>query len=132
MFSILRDTANTNITLTLNEKATITNPTYLIEFINDETGESNTAIIADTSIYKERYNLFTITESDTEDRVNGTLEVRPDGFWTYVVYEQNSTTNLDPDLADGEVERGRCRVGAGQAEKTSYTRTTTKPAYEKT
>lgn len=131
MFRILRDTAN-EVVLTLNEKATITNPTYLIEFTNDETGESNTAIITDTSIYKERYNLFTITESSTENRTAGTLQIRPDGFWTYVVYEQNSTTNLDADLADGEVERGRARVGIGQTEKTSYTRTTTKPAYEKT
>jgi hypothetical protein len=33
-----------------------------------------------------------------------------DGYYTYKIYQQTSTTNLDPDLSDGLVEEGRAHV----------------------
>ena len=132
MISLVRDTANT-VVVTLNEKATLNSPVFLFQFTNNETEESTTVIGTDVSSFKERYNKFTITESATEDRVNGTVKVRPDGIWNYTVYEQESLTNLDVTLATGIVETGRCYVTGTEEQLDTYTPApATKPAYEKT
>ena len=80
-----------NIILTLTEKQLLTNPNYLFIFTNRS---SNCEIkfiklnATDTSLFKERFNEFSIV---TNTYFKNELE----GQYTYEVYEQASTTNID-------------------------------------
>lgn len=97
-----------NVALSLKEKTTISEPTYLFEFINDTTGTSNTCICQDVSVIgaqRDRSNLFNITEG-TDDRLNSKLILFNEGRYKYIVREQESTTNLDVSLSGAIVERG--------------------------
>lgn len=108
MILINKGQANT-VVLTLSERTTITNPTYLFELINDNTNATKYFIAQDSSINKERFNEFTITENQTEDLLNGQVSLAY-GDYKYNVYEQSSTTNLDPTQAGWIVEIGRVNV----------------------
>jgi hypothetical protein len=61
--------------------------------------------MADTSLYKDRYNEFVFTEG-TDLPLVGKLILGAGGQYEYFVYEQLSSTNLDPTLATGLVESG--------------------------
>jgi hypothetical protein len=98
----------TNVSLSLKEKTTISNPIYLFEFISDSTGTSNTCICQDVSIegaQRDRSNLFNITEG-VNDRLNSKLILFNEGRYKYIVRQQTSTTNLDISLSGDIVERG--------------------------
>ena len=79
------------IVMTLTEKKLLTNPNYLFVFTNRS---SNCEIkfiqlyATDTSLYKDRYNEFSIV-------TNTSFKNQLEGQYTYEVYEQASTTNLD-------------------------------------
>ena len=81
-----------NIILTLTEKQLLTSPNYLFIFENRST---NTEIKfvrlnnTDISAYKERYNEFSIV-------VNSFFNTALNGQYTYTIYEQTSTSNLNP------------------------------------
>jgi hypothetical protein len=87
--------------MTLTEKSTLTNPYFLFNFTSDVTGEAVNFIASDLSNYTDRYNQFLITEtSGTAIYTSGTIELSPTGTWTYKVYEQTSSSNLNPLLCD--------------------------------
>ena len=46
----------------------------------------------------------------TMDEIVEQLAFDYDGYYTYRIYQQTSSTNLDPDLSDGLVEEGRAHV----------------------
>lgn len=80
-----------NIVLTLTEKQLLTSPNYLFVFTNRSSNCEITFIklnATDTSLYKDRFNEFSIV---TNTYFKNELE----GQYTYEVYEQASTTNLD-------------------------------------
>ena len=99
MIKITQGQANT-VVLTLTERATLDTPTFLFHFKSLNTHKNKYFLAADTSSYTYRYNEFSITESSSEDVLNGTVELDTPGEWLYWVYEQSSTTNLDPTQAD--------------------------------
>jgi hypothetical protein len=81
-----------NIILTLTEKQTLTNPNYLFVFENRSTNTDVKFVKlnnTDISGYKERYNEFSIV-------VNSHFNTSLNGQYTYSVYEQASTSNLNP------------------------------------
>jgi hypothetical protein len=81
-----------NIILTLTEKQTLTNPNYLFVFENRSTNTDVKFVRlnnTDISAYKERYNEFSIV-------VNSHFNTSLNGQYTYSVYEQASTSNLNP------------------------------------
>lgn len=88
--------------LTLSEKTTIANPTYLFSITHRLTNNTTDFIVADISQFKERYNEFSVTEGSTFDVDSGEF--------MYKVYAQISPTNLDPSLADELVEEGMLKV----------------------
>lgn len=101
-------TKNTSseIVLTLTEKQTLTSPNYLFWFKSRGTNQEVKFVVlnnADTSSHKERYNEFTIS-------VNTHFEDSPEGDWEYKIYEQTSTTNLNPSLATSLLEVGIMRL----------------------
>ena len=109
MFTLVKSTSN-NIVCTLTEKQTLTNPYYLFVFTDEVTKINYACIAADISLYPERYNNFTIIETTTPNALNGEIELVNTGFYSYVVYEQHSSTNLDPLLADGTLEIGKMKL----------------------
>jgi hypothetical protein len=90
MIHLTKGETNT-IVMTLTEKQLLTNPNYLFLFTNRS---SNCEIkfvklnATDTSLYKDRYNEFSIV-------TNTNFKNQLEGQYTYEVYEQASTTNLD-------------------------------------
>jgi len=103
--------ANNTLIVTLNEKKTLTSPYYLFRFTNDITQTSVRFLSADLSLFKDRYNKFLITEtSGTNDYSSGVITLSPTGFWSYTIYDQASSSNLDENLSTGIVEIGRVQV----------------------
>jgi hypothetical protein len=90
MIHLTKGETNT-IVMTLTEKQLLTNPNYLFVFTNRS---SNCEVkfvklnATDTSLYKDRYNEFSIV-------TNTSFKNQLEGQYTYEVYEQVSTTNLD-------------------------------------
>ena len=119
MIIINKNSTNT-VVLTLSEKTTLTNAVYLFEVINDQSGEVKCFIAEDISNNKIRFNEFNFIENATEDLLNGTFELGLSGFYTYNVYEQISTTNLDPLLATNEIEKGKLNLVDNVSDITQY------------
>lgn len=120
--TIEKNTAN-NVVLTLAEKSTLLSPEYLIEFISDITGQTKVVAIDDISQYVESYNKFVITESTTEDLQNGIVYLSPVGKWKYNVYEMQSSSPRNMNIADavGLVETGICIVEGIETERNFFT-----------
>ena len=111
MMLIVAKNTNNTLIVTLTEKVTLTSPYYLFAFTSDVSQLTKYFISADISIHTDRYNEFLITEtSGTEILTSGTITLNPTGQWTYRIYEQTSSTNLDPTLATTLLEIGIVKV----------------------
>lgn len=88
--------------VTLTEKVTIANPYYLFAFTHRTTNRVTAVLLTDISTNKERYNKFAVTQGTTFNLDAGEYE--------YTVYAQTSSVNLDPDLANEQVESGILKV----------------------
>jgi len=109
MITINKGQAN-EVVLTLNEKLTITNASFVFVFTNDIAGTSVTFTADDTSPAIERYNQFTITENAVQDVYNGTISLDNQGSWTYKVYETPTVSPIDLDDLGAELESGKVNV----------------------
>lgn len=65
------------------------------------------AVIPSVIDTNERITTLSIS-TDADDEVNGSVLITDGGRYNYVIYGQNSSTNLDPTDADvvGEIKRG--------------------------
>lgn len=89
--------------LTLTELVSIAPPYYLFEFTHVTTKDVVKFVksdIEDESTYPHRYNQFTIDASVV-------FAGKQPGEWHYKVYEQASSSNLDPELAGAILEEGK-------------------------
>lgn len=95
MLIVLKDTANM-LVLTLRENSTQANPIYLFEFVNQVTHKSYYFIASDTSVQKQRYNQFVLTEKNNANTLNGEVLLEDLGYYDYTVYETdlNSLSGL--------------------------------------
>ena len=87
----LTKAATQNIYLTLTEMQLLTAPNYLFRFINRSSNEEVKFVLlnaADTSLFKDRYNKFSIvTDTYFSSSVNG--------MYIYEIYEEAGTgTNI--------------------------------------
>ena len=98
--------------LTLSEKVTISNPYFLFSVTHRQTMKVYNFILTDVSTFKDRYNKFSINESNYNFY---------EGEYMYEVYAQTSSTNLDPSLANELVEEGILKVQLVVAPETFYT-----------
>ena len=90
MIHLTKGETNT-IVMTLTEKQLLTNPNYLFVFTNRSSNNVIKFVVlnaSDVSLYKDRYNEFNIV---TNTNFSSALE----GQYTYEVYEQTSTSNLN-------------------------------------
>lgn len=109
MQTITRGSANT-VVFTLTERVTLDSPYFLVRVNSRSTNITKRFILpANASGSTSRYDQFTITESTTEDLPNGTVSLTA-GDWSYKIYEQASSTNLDENLAGTLLEEGFLRV----------------------
>lgn len=79
----------------MTEKSTRNNPIYLFKFVNQTTNLPYWFIAADTSLYKQRYNQFTVTEIADLSPVNtlyGSIELGLQGLYDYEIYQTPLTT----------------------------------------
>lgn len=107
--------------LTLTEKTTIANPTYLFSLTHRLSNVQYNFILTDTSAYIERYNEFAITEGTTV-----TLDA---GEYLYEIYAQTSPSNTNPALANELVEQGIVKVDF-DVTRTQYSVTLNEKIYE--
>ena len=105
---VINKNTTTNFVATLFELSQLTNPDYLFEFESDQTKTKYYTIITDISTNKSRYNEFNFVEG-TNNPTSGSLDLGSPGFYKYKVYEQNSTTNLDP-TGLNKVEEGKMKL----------------------
>jgi hypothetical protein len=107
---------------TLKEKQTLAAPNYLFYF-KQRTSNDVVAFVllnnADLSAHKDRYNKFSINASTH-------FANKLAGEWEYTVYQQTSTSNLNPTLATGLLETGIMRLDESTTfEFTEYETTNT-------
>ena len=117
----IRKNSNNKIVVTLREKQTLANPYFLFEFKSEVSMKVVTTIMDDLSFFPERFNEFLLTETNgTQIATSGTIELTPEGMWTYRVFEQESDTNLDIELVDNKepLEVGVVRVIGSQVQVT--------------
>jgi hypothetical protein len=121
MILLQENTANI-VVLTLTEKTTINAPTYLFRFVNKQTNVEYVCIQSDTSVFKSRYNKFTITtQSTTPNPLLGQLKLSLGDEYEYYIYAQISTTNLDYTLANEMVETGIMRYDKTLTDRIIFT-----------
>ena len=117
MLSFVKTSANT-IVVTLAEKTTLTGTVYYLwKFVNDQDGSIDYCIATDLSLYKDRFNEFSIT---TNTYFNTALN----GQYDYQIYEQVSTSNLNP-TGLNELESGIMELIGTPLSYTEYTTTDT-------
>lgn len=103
------------VILTLFEKQTLTDPTFLFQFTNDSTGEAKVFTAPDISTANQRFNRFEIQAlrpTQTEDLYNGKVKLPLLGYYSYTIYETVTTSPIDLDVthATGIVETGKVLV----------------------
>ncbi len=109
---LTKSSQNKDIDLTLVEKTTISNPNYLFEFINNLTGVKYYQIFTDVSVAgvaRDRTNLFNIEVIDAGAGANKII-LGNVGLYKYNIYQQVSSSNLNPANADGFVQEGELRL----------------------
>lgn len=126
----LIDGQTNTVILTLAEKATLTDPFYLFVFTYPATGDTKTFTAADISGNTRRYNEFEFTLSATEDLTDGTVELKPGGYWEYTAYEMEVEGNLDVAQTTSIVETGKVLVTTTVTPPNEYDPTITKFYYE--
>ncbi len=110
MIIINKNSVNT-ITPTLTEKVSIANPYFLFRFTSDYSREQVIFLASNISDYTYRYDKFLITEtSGTTNLSNGIISLNPTGDWTYEIYQQASSSNLDMNYTGALLETGKVRV----------------------
>lgn len=93
-----KNSVTSNVALSLVEKTTISNPYYLFEFQNDITKLKYYQIFTDVStvpIAQRVWNLFNIEVIDSGSGANKII-LGNVGKYHYIIYEQASSSNLNP------------------------------------
>jgi hypothetical protein len=102
------NTASQTLLLSLEEGVLLLPPftDYLLILQNEITLQlfAVIPILVDSN---ERITTLSVS-TDTDDAENGSILITQSGRYNYIIYGQNSSTNLDPEDADvvGELKRG--------------------------
>jgi hypothetical protein len=109
MIYLLKNTAAQLLYLTLKEgELLLANPytNYLLELTNEQTLEK-LYVIPNQIAQNDRYTTIQIGTNDNEP-TDASLLINYPARFSYVVYGQNSTTNLDPtdEVVVGVIEKG--------------------------
>ena len=119
MIHLTKSQTNT-IVMTLTEKELLTTPNYLFVFTNRSSNEVVKFVKlynTDTSLYKDRYNEFSIV-------TNTYFSTALEGQYTYEIYEQASTSNTNPSGLN-KLETGIMWLGGTTLSYNQFTTTDT-------
>ena len=109
--------------VTVTELTTVSPVHYLFEFEHEQSFEKRYCILANISTNTERYDEFTLIDGVS-------LTFPYDGYYIYRVYQQTSSSNLNPALANGVVEEGRAHVYVNDSPSNEYNEQITFNIYE--
>lgn len=84
---------NTSFFITLTDKRETTSNVYIFSFNHEVTNENVTLTLTDTSEFKDRASLFTITEAHFEESTIG--------FWRYNITQSESGSDV---IATGKMQ----------------------------
>jgi hypothetical protein len=101
MLQFSQSDTNVNIIVTLQELTSLNAPNYLFVFTHVTTKQVVAFVKLnnqDLSAYPNRYNEFNL---------NPLAIFSTPGEWHYRVYEQASSSNIDPALSGAVIERGK-------------------------
>jgi len=123
------------VPVTVSELTTLTNPYYLFKFVDASNVPKyvliNSADDLASADQQVRFNEFEIEEvSSGADPLTGKVTL-VDGDYDYTIYEQASSTNIDPANSTGIVENGICTVYSvpSEIENKVYNKTVTNKVY---
>lgn len=113
MIVLEKAAANLNVTVQLTDNITLVDPVYLFVFTRG--GIDYPVICEDlaTTAERVRASRFTITEG-INDPVNGSLILGTPGVYELNIYEQASTTNLNPVNSTGLVVTTQARINGAE------------------
>lgn len=112
---------NNYIVFTLFEKQTLVSPYWLFELTNKVEKSPIYFIASDVSSFPLRFNKFLITEtSGTNIPTSGVITLAEEGEYDYRIFEQTSSTNLNPINTTNVVEVGMIKVTGTKPTTTSY------------
>lgn len=123
---LINKNSNNYVYPTLFELSTLSPVYYLFEFENDQTKVKYYCIPTELSTELTRYNKFNIQDTSNPVALSGQVNL-PVGNYTYRVYEQSSSTNLDP-TGLNQVELDICQV----KDSSTFTNTDYSPDLENT
>jgi hypothetical protein len=119
----LEKNQTSTLIVTVTELKTLSSPYWLFQFIHEQSFEEVFCILPNISTGTSRYDEFELT-----DGVEVTFPY--DGFYTYKIYEQTSSTNLDPELATSLCEEGRAHVYDNTSTDEEYSQQIVNNIYE--
>ena len=105
MLYINYNTTN-DLILPVTQNCTLSSSTiyYLFSFESHATKDFTYCICYDSSSATSRYNKFSLLNTGgTFNNLSGQTALPDSGFYTLKIYEQSSSTNLNPNLSTGEV-----------------------------
>lgn len=90
-----------DVVVTLTEKETTFVPLqFIFVFSSGNKGKKYaTATTNDESLYPERYNKFTITQSNSPNLIDGEIKLGEDGFYSYTIYGIDQVLDLQELIA---------------------------------
>lgn len=94
----------------------------MFEFINDQNNEKSYAVLRKETSPTCRFDSFTLIEP-----TDVSFEVA--GYYSYNIYQQDNNLNLDPELSEGLVEKGRLKVIETESSGTEYENDNTSVIY---
>lgn len=102
-----------NVILTLTENSTLTNPIYLFLLLNQTTHQNYYFIALDTSIFKQRFNKFSVTEKIAANTLKSEVSLGHEGFYEYTIYETSLTSTSGLTTANDAIPYivGKVEVG---------------------
>jgi hypothetical protein len=133
MILLKQDTHNV-VYLSLEEKMTNTSNYFLLALVNDMTKEEYTGVLRNREATTEglsRVSIKLIT-SGNPIGTNGEFKLVNNGYYSYKVYEQNSSFNLDTTspAVIKLLEEGKANIkGTAEVEYTEHTDTTNTTNY---
>lgn len=92
---ILQKNQINDVVVTVTEQVTLSSPFFLFEFASDSTNLKFYCIAANTSTFTGRFDSFNITDTSSPNPLTGEVSL-PEGEYKYTIYQQASSTNLDP------------------------------------
>ena len=119
---LLKPNIINKVALNLTNITTISSPTYLFELVNNQTNEKFYFIAPDTSQFTYRYNLFLVQVKSNPNPLAGEVDLVIPEEYQYNIYEQQSTTNLNPANSGALIQTGILRYDKEYTNRQAYTR----------